>query len=228
MGVPLVGVYVHPGRDGQFRNRAVTGQAANVRITVYDSAGNVQIAATNTPSGNAITESTDAGATANTGVYLARFTCDTTWLPIHYKMTIVGQTGVSASAVIGTDRAAALADGYSAARAGKLDFLTGDAFARLGAPAGASVSADIAANLGAIGGLPSSSAIVTALFAKPLESGTTPITFIDLCRIMGAYIGGNTDGTSLYKALGDPTKTRITYSVNGTTKARTITINLSP
>ncbi len=93
---------------------ALTGQATNVRLTVYDSAGNVQIAATNTPSGNAIAESTDAGATANTGVYLARFTCDTTWLPIHYKMTIVGQTGVSASAVIGSERAAAVADGLSA------------------------------------------------------------------------------------------------------------------
>ena len=63
---------------------------------------------------------------------------------------------------------------------------------------------------------------------NPLKAEQQPITFIDLCRIMGAYIGGNTDGTSLYKALGDPTKTRITYSVNGTTKARTITIKLSP
>lgn len=44
----------------------------------------------------------------------------------------------------GTD-GAALASSYTALRADKLDFLTGDAFARLGAPSGASVAADIAA-----------------------------------------------------------------------------------
>lgn len=59
-------------------------------------------------------------------------------------------TGLNGAAMRGTDNAA-LASAYTAARAAFLDNInghiaqTGDSFARLGAPAGASVSADVAA-----------------------------------------------------------------------------------
>jgi hypothetical protein len=119
---------------------------------------------------------------------------------------------------------------------------------RLGAPVGASISADIAAIPGAVwtvstrtltalgftlpnvtvGGYASNQDPATLVFARPLESGTTPITFADFCRILGSYAAGNTDGAAIYKALGDPAHTRITYGINSTTKARTITLTLSP
>ena len=166
---------------------ALSGQAANVRVTVFDYLGNTQVATTNVLStgtatatgagttttlvtasltnlyvgttllgatgtagnigqttkivsmsgngpytitvspalpvattsadtftySNAIMESTDAAGTANTGAYLCRVPVDSAWFPIHVKFTIVGQTGVVAHAILGTDRAAGAADGLT-------------------------------------------------------------------------------------------------------------------
>ena len=79
-----------------------------------------------------------------------------------------------------------------------------------------------------VGGYAANQDPATLVFGKSLETGATTITFADFCRIVGAYAGGNSDGSSLYRALGDTTKTRITVTINATTKARTVTLTTTP
>lgn len=102
---------------------ALTGLASSVRVTVYDSTGTQQIAATNAPSGNAFAESTDASGNATTGAYISRATFNTTWFPVHVKYTLTSHPGVVAEETIGSDRAAGAADGLTAARAAYLDLI---------------------------------------------------------------------------------------------------------
>lgn len=255
-----------------------TGQAANVRITIYDNAGVVQMAATNTPSGNAFAESSDAAAAATTGTYISRGTVDTAWLPIHVKYTLVGYSGVAASTTIGSDRAAALADGYTAARGALLSNLdaaissrstltaaqaatavwqdllaggdfgttasigkllsddvnatigsrstyagtdtsgvttlltripgtvqpqTGDSYARLGTPSGASVSADIAAAKTSIG-TPQQAGSAVVLPAQPAWAffAGAPTNWLDstsVAAITTSVFGHVVDGTLTYQ-----------------------------
>jgi hypothetical protein len=71
-------------------------------------------------------------------------------------------------------------------------------------------------------------AVPTALLAVHLESGGTPITLADALRIIGAYGAGNTDATQKqFKALGDPTKTRIQYTKSGD-GSRVVILTLTP
>jgi hypothetical protein len=89
----------------------------------------------------------------------------------------------------GTDVPAALtAQGYTAARGPKLDFLTGDAFARLGSPAGASIAADIQTRSTYAGGA--------------VASVTSPVT-----------VGTNSDKTGYSLVTAPPTAAAIATSV---------------
>lgn len=84
--------------------------------------------------------------------------------------------------------------GYTAARADQIDYLTGDAFVRLGAPAGVSVSADIAAIEGGGGGTTVSPAIVDEdhkwWFQYP-DDLTAANTIYELIAVTGTAIGFN-------------------------------------
>lgn len=88
--------------------------------------------------------------------------------------------------------------------------LTGDAFARLGAPAGASVSADIAA-------LPSANANADALLdrANAVETG---VTLRGLMRLLGAVMAGKLSGagtgTEVFRNTVADSKNRITATVD--------------
>jgi hypothetical protein len=93
-------------------------------------------------------------------------------------------TGLNGDAMRGTDSAALAAD-YTAARAGYLDNInghtaqTGDNYARLGAPAGASVSADIAAVQTDTDDI--QTRLPSALTTGTADSGTTT-TMVDAAR----------------------------------------------
>src|SRR3569833_472257 len=95
-----------------------TGQAANVKYSVVDAAGTTQIAAT----GTGIAEDTDAAGNATTGSYAVTATFSDAWaFPVKVKWVITGVSSVCATTTV-----------------------AGNSYLRLGTPAGASVSADIA------------------------------------------------------------------------------------
>ena len=73
---------------------------------------------------------------------------------------------------------------WTAARAAKLDWLTGDAFARLGAPAGASVSADALAIKGVV------DAILAAMGAGGDATLANQTTILSEIRIVKKIVGG--------------------------------------
>lgn len=88
---------------------------------------------------------------------------------------------------------------------------TGDAFARLGAPAGASVSADVAA-------LPTANANADALLdrADAIETGLTPRKAI---RAIAAEAAGDVTGSAaapVFSAAGVPATPRITSAAQDT------------
>jgi hypothetical protein len=115
--------------------------------------------------------------------------------------------------------------------------MTGDAFARLGAPAGASVSADIAAvnakttNLpaspAAVSDIPTANANADALLdrADGIETGYTPRKILRLMAsvLFGKVSGGGTT-TNTFRDLGD-TKARVTSTVDSDGNRTSVTLD---
>ena len=88
---------------------ANTGLASSVQVTITDSAGTALVTASNNPSGSsAFTESSVAP-----GTYSAPYTVTTTNLPVKADFNFGAGTS-GASAVYLTERAALVADGYTA------------------------------------------------------------------------------------------------------------------
>jgi hypothetical protein len=114
-----------------------------IRFTSGTISGQVRLITGFTPASDTITFSPATTQAVSTNTYEI--------LPAAEAGVVMrGTDGVDTATMRGTD-SAALASAYTAARAGYLDNInghtaqTGDNFARLGAPAGASVSADVAA-----------------------------------------------------------------------------------
>lgn len=103
--------------------------------------------------------------------------------------------------------------------------MTGDAYARLGAPAGASVSADIAAVKTDVDALPSAATIATTVWASVMETGYSALQGMRL--IMAALLGkasGMATTTATFRDVND-TANRIVATVdsNGNRSAVTLT-----
>lgn len=78
-----------------------TGLLANVRYRVLDSAGNPQIAPTN----SGVFEMLDAAGTGGTGTYPVVIAIDPTWLPCLVEWTIVGVANFGTVDILGNDPA---------------------------------------------------------------------------------------------------------------------------
>lgn len=125
--------------------------------------------------------------------------------------------------------------------------MTGDAFARLGAPAGASVSADVAAvkvdtaavkaktdNLpaapAAVGDVPTANANADALLdrANGIEAGVTPRQAMRLdLAILGAKLSGAGSGTEVFRNAVADSKNRVTATVDTSGNRTAITYDLT-
>ncbi len=131
-------------------------------------------------------------------------------------------TGLNGSAMIGTN-SAALAANYTAARAGYLDNInghtpqTGDNFPRLGAPAGASVSADIAA-------VPTASEILSTQLADAVSAdGTIPTVQQALYEIVQYLEERSVSGTTVTVRKQDGSTGLMTFTLSDASDPTSIT-----
>lgn len=196
---------------------ALTGQAANIVVSVQDKTG-----ATITPTVTAATE-----LVAGSGSYSAAITnLDTASLPVTVIWTITGQAGVAASAVLGSDRAADTADGYTAARGALLSNL--DATVSSRAPeAGGAVAAikaqtdQFAFTAGRVNSIVGAYAAgqdpATLLLATTIDGS---LTFKQIQTVLTAYQTGKVSNS--YNA-GTRTQTTIYYRNDNSTPIVTLT-----
>ena len=92
----------------------LSGQAANILVTVTDSGGTVRIASTNNPGVSAFAEETDVNGNPGCGTYTAIATFNTTWAyPLKVKYVITGQVYVVAISILGSDISASVTNGYT-------------------------------------------------------------------------------------------------------------------
>ena len=66
-------------------------------------------------------------------------------------------------------------------------------------------------------------ALVAAIFAHAIETG---VTTAQVLEAIGAYCAGNTDGSTVFKAIGNSGTSRLSFTINSTTGARTVTPSL--
>jgi hypothetical protein len=191
--------------------------------------------------------------TGLTGNYRISFTCSALngfeldkWYNVIASATV---SGVAAKAVIKTFRIVAAENvaGYPIADAMKVNGATqtaGDIYARLGAPAGASMSADIAAvktdtaavklktdNLpaspAATGDIPSASTVATAVMASVVETG---YDVTKTCKLILSALAGKLSGaagtTVTIRDIND-SKNRITATVDSDGNRTAITYDLT-
>lgn len=191
---------------------SLTGQAANVVFYVFDAAGVCRVGpasyvnaagATVTGPNNAPTsaESRDYTGTGGTGAYYANLPLDTTWGPLHIKAVITGQAGVVAEGSL-VNRGSDVADGYSPARAVKLDGIGGAVTSVTGTVgsviAPVSLTQADEAALGLIPGISTTTAKLTFDSSSILyaDAKTLPAT-------APAGYGGGSGGTASSVVFGD-------------------------
>jgi hypothetical protein len=103
---------------------------------------------------------------------------------------------------------------------------TGDSYARLGAPAGASVSADIAAVSTAVAAVPTANANADALLDR--SSAVDTYTPRGILRLIGASLLGQLAGaatTTITAKAADASKTRITATVDANGNRTAVTLD---
>lgn len=108
--------------------------------------------------------------------------------------------------------------------------MTGDAFARLGAPAGASVSADVAAVKVDTAAVPTANANADALLdrADAIETGVTPRKALRLdLAVLGAKLSGAGSGTEVFRNAVADSKNRVTATVDTSGNRTAITYDLT-
>ena len=118
-----------------------------------------------------------------------------------------------------TDSQEALRDNMGTAQ-------TGDSYARLGAPAGASVSADIASVSTAVAAVPNANANADALLDR--TNAVDTYTLRQIMRLFGASLLGQIAGaatTTLTAKAADASKTRITATVDANGNRTAVTLD---
>jgi hypothetical protein len=174
--------------------------------------------------------------TSLTGNYRLTFTCSAAngfeldkWYNVIASATV---SGIAGKAVVQKFRIVAAENtaGYPIADAVKINGTTqtaGDVYARLGAPAGASHAADIAAVQTTVNTLPTASTTAAAVMASVIETG---FDLTKSCKLMLSALAGKLSGAAgTTVSIRDVTdsKTRISATVDSDGNRTAITYDLT-